>query len=72
MTSNWQNWVVALLLLLCIWRIGVGILSSFRLIKKHKSPCDNCPSGCDLKRQLDEKSKECAQKQKNAEKKCCG
>ena len=50
---NWQQWVVAILLLLCIVRIGWGIYAFFRRTKENGNPCANCVTGCDLKRLMD-------------------
>lgn len=57
---NWQQWVVAILLLLCIVRIGWGIYAFFRRTKENGNPCANCVTGCDLKRLMDEKRAECS------------
>ena len=47
--NNWQNWAVALILLLCIVRIGQSIYSFFRGVKEKRNPCANCATGCELK-----------------------
>lgn len=65
---NWQQWVVAILLLLCIVRIGWGIYAFFRRTKENGNPCANCVTGCDLKRLMDEKRAECSATKKKRRK----
>ena len=69
---NWQQWAVAILLLLCIVRIGWGIYAFFRRTIDNGNPCANCVTGCDLKRLMDEKHVECSATKKEKKKKCCG
>lgn len=69
---NWQQWVVAFLLLLCAVRIGWSIYAFFRRTQKNGNPCAGCVTGCDLKRLMDEKRAECATKKKEKKKNCCG
>ena len=57
MTLNWQECVVAVLLVLCVIRIVYGIYNFFRRTKNNENPCANCASGCELKRQLDKSSR---------------
>ena len=52
MMNSWQEWVVALLLLLCAVRIGMSIYSFSHRVKENGNPCDSCASGCELKNQL--------------------
>ena len=72
MMNSWQEWVVALLLLLCAVRIGMSIYSFFHRVKENGNPCDSCASGCELKRQLDKKQQECKVTKKHPKKNCCG
>ena len=53
MMNSWQEWVVALLLLLCAVRIGMSIYSFFHRVKENGNPCDSCASGCELKNLYD-------------------
>lgn len=53
---NWQQCVVAILLLLCVVRIGWGIYSFFQRAKSNGNPCENCVTGCELKQLLDKKN----------------
>ncbi len=69
---NWQQWVVAILLLLCIVRIGWGIYTFLRRTKENGNPCVNCVTGCELKRLMDGKRAECSVTKKEKKKKCCG
>lgn len=62
---NWQQCVVAILLLLCAVRIGWGIYSFFQRAKSNDNPCENCVTGCELKQLLDKKTRrmqECAER----------
>ena len=71
MMNSWQEWVVALLLLLCAVRIGMSIYSFFHRVKENGNPCDSCASGCELKDMMEKKQKECSSKKKNTKKNCC-
>jgi len=46
--SNWQNWAVALILLLCIVRIGQRVYAFFMKVREKRNPCENCATGCEL------------------------
>ena len=69
---NWQEWVVGVLVVLCIARIIYGIFLFFRRTRENKNPCDSCVSGCELKDMLEKKRKECGVKKKSTKKNCCG
>ena len=62
--NNWQNWAVALILLLCIVRIGQSIYSFFRGVKEKRNPCANCATGCELKNLYEKKRSECSEERK--------
>ena len=47
--NNWQEWVVGVLIVLCIARVIYGIYLFFRRTRESENPCDSCVSGCDLK-----------------------
>ena len=66
---NWQEWVVGVLVVLCIARIIYGIFLFFRHTRENKNPCDSCVSGCELKDMLEKKRKECGVKKKSTKKK---
>lgn len=66
--SDWQEWAVAFLLLLCCIRIGMSLYSFFRRSEKNENPCAGCATGCDLKRLLDEKRGECGVERKKRRK----
>ena len=62
--TGWQNWVVALLLAYCVWRIAKSIRSFFRRSKSGEHPCSGCcgcSGGCPS-----------AGVKKEMKKKCCG
>lgn len=64
MTTHWQEWIVALLVLLCIIRIGMSVISFFHPSKKERDPCSNCPTGCEIKKLYDKKRLGCLDKAK--------
>lgn len=68
---NWQEWVVGLLIVLCVARILYGIYLFFRRVKENDNPCASCASGCELKDMMEKKQKECSSKKKNTKKNCC-
>ena len=72
MTWDRQEWVVALLIVLCVARMVYGIYNFFRSTKNNENPCASCASGCELKRQLDKKQQECKVTKKHPKKNCCG
>ena len=61
---NWQEWVVGLLIILCVARILYGIYVFFRRVKENDNPCASCASGCELKDMMEKKRKECSSKEK--------
>lgn len=70
MNWDWQEWGVALLIIVCVVRIGYSIFVFFRRLKKKESPCGSCATGCALKTQLDQKDRD-GEKEKLPEKKNC-
>lgn len=70
--DNWQEWLVALILLFCLWRIVLGVRTFFWKASGKTNPCDKCISPCDLKRLFDEKQRNCGEKHKKSHKSCCG
>lgn len=71
MMNDWQEWVVALLLLLCAVRVGQGVFTFFKHSSQSKNPCDSCVSGCELRDLLERKRQTCLHAQKDKQKKCC-
>lgn len=53
--SNWQEWVVGILVVLCVVRVLYGIYRFFHRTKKNEDPCKNCASGCVLKDMMEHK-----------------
>ena len=70
--NDWQSWIVALLVVLCVFRIGMSIFSFFRRGSQQEDLCKNCATGCDLKRPCNEKQVECNEYRKKKKKSCCG
>ena len=69
---NWQEWVVGLLIILCVARILYGIYVFFHRVKENDNPCASCASGCELKNLYDKKRAECSGVTKKKKKSCCG
>ena len=69
--SNWQNWAVALILLLCIVRIGQRVYAFFMKVREKRNPCENCATCCELKQLYEKKRSECSDGKKEIKKKCC-
>ena len=67
--NNWQDWVVGVLVVLCIARVIYGIFRFFRRTRENQNPCDSCVSGCELKDMIDKKRGECDVKKKSKKKK---
>lgn len=42
--NNWQEWVVGVLVVLCIVRLVYGIYTFFRRTRDSGNPCDSCVS----------------------------
>ena len=70
--NNWQEWVVGVLVVLCIARVVYGIFLFFRRTRENQNPCDSCVSGCELKDMMEKKRRECDVKKKSTKKNCCG
>ncbi len=70
--SGWQEWAVALVLLLCLYLTGRRIRTLFRRTDEKDNPCADCVTGCDTKRMYGEKRSACGKKPKIPKKKCCG
>ena len=70
--NNWQEWVVGVLVVLCIARVIYGIFLFFRHTRENQNPCENCVSGCELKGMMEKKRRECDVKKKSTKKNCCG
>lgn len=69
---SWQEWIVALLVVLCVLRIVYGLYRFFRRSRANDNPCANCVSGCELKDMMQKRQQECRDRQKSKKKNCCG
>ncbi len=67
---SWQEWIVALLVLGCLARIGIRVYTLFKRAKENRTLCDSCTSGCERK-QSEAKSDCCGCMQKKKKKSCC-
>jgi hypothetical protein len=72
MMIYWQQWVVGVLVALCVARVFYDIYLFFRRANRKQNPCDSCVSGCALKDMMSAKQHECAANGKKTKKKCCG
>ena len=68
---GWQDAVVYLLLIYCVWRIVSRIRIFFAGTAKKNNPCESCASGCKLKDLYEQQRKTCSEKQKKMKKSCC-
>lgn len=68
---NWQECIVAISVGICVLWIMHNIYLFFHRIKKKQNPCDNCVSGCELKKMMDKKKEECIERDKKIKKNCC-
>ncbi len=71
---NWQDYVVAVLLLLCVGYIGKRVWVFFRKAgKKEKNVCEGC-MGCgnDFKHTTPQKERDWSNVTKKRRKSCCG
>lgn len=71
MSWGWQEWVVALLVAICVVRISYTVRVFFNRAKKNDNPCASCASGCELKNQLDRKKLKCNESKLPSKKNCC-
>ena len=69
---SWQEWVVAVLVVLCVLRLIYSVRLFFRRAKSDDNPCANCASGCKLKELMEKRKQECRTKKKSTKKNCCG
>ena len=69
--NNWQEWIVGILIVLCVSRIVYSVFIFFRRAKENNNPCLTCVSGCELKNLLEKKRMECKGEKKSIKKKCC-
>ena len=44
--NGWQDWIVLLVLVLCVVWIGRKIYSSACRMRRKESLCNSCPGGC--------------------------
>ena len=69
---NWQEWVVGLLIVLCVVRLVYSLRLFFRRARNNDNPCANCASGCELKDMMEKRKDECREKKRSTKKNCCG
>jgi len=72
MMGNWQDWIVALIVLLCVVRVGMSLWQLYRkTLRGGENPCAHCPNPCDIKRLYDQKVQNCCHCEKKTKKSCC-
>ncbi len=69
---GWQEWAVALLVVVCVVRIGMWVRDFFRQVKSGKNPCETCSCDCELRNLSSEARANCKEKRRSSNKKCCG
>ncbi len=72
MNWGWQEWVVALLVVVCVVRIGYRLRDFFRRVKSGKNPCGDCSCDCELRNLPLQERKDCKERKRKPNKKCCG
>lgn len=72
MIGSWQDWLVALIVVLCVARVGMGVWDMFLKGKQDgQNPCAHCSQPCDIKRQYEQKMQNCCLVDKKSKKSCC-
>ncbi|MBQ9884803.1 MAG: hypothetical protein IJM43_10240 [Bacteroidaceae bacterium] len=69
--GNWQEWVVALVVVLCVAKVALSIFQTYKRGTEGNSPCAGCASPCDIKRLYDKKRESCQGNVKKSNKSCC-
>ena len=69
---TFQEIVVILIGIGCLIWMGMRIYRTFKGVRRENSPCANCPTGCELYRQLQEKQRSCGKSEQKRKKSCCG
>ncbi len=72
MNWGWQEWVVALLVVICVVRTGYRVRDFFRRVKSGKNPCDSCSCDCELRNLPKHERGDCKERSHKTNKKCCG
>lgn len=67
-----QEIITYLILSACVLWVGKRIYQSIKQAKEEDNPCAHCASGCDLKRMMEEKQRQCKDKSRKKKKSCCG
>ncbi len=69
---DFQQVVVVLVGIGCVLWIGMRIYRTFKGMRGRNDPCADCPTGCELYRQLRDKRKHCEKNEPENRKSCCG
>ena len=60
MMQGWQDWIVALIVTLCVGRVGLSFWRLYQQTRHDNDPCAHCSQPCDIKRQYDQKRRNAA------------
>ena len=71
MMLEWQDWIVALIVLLCVGRLSVSLWHLYQKTTGAENPCAHCTEPCDIKRLYDQKVQNCCHGHKKTKKSCC-
>ena len=71
MMQGWQDWIVALIVTLCLGRVGLSFWRLYQQTRHDNDPCAHCSQPCDIKRQYDQKKEKCCLGDKKTKKSCC-
>jgi hypothetical protein len=72
MMLAWQDWIVSLIVILCVGRVGLSLWNLYKKTKQSAdNPCTHCSQPCDIKRLYDQKKENCCLGDKKTKKSCC-
>lgn len=72
MSIGIQEIIVIAVVCFCMFYAVRRLFIFFKGSANGKNPCENCPSGCELQKMLEEKKQECTKNKKYHKKNCCG
>ncbi len=67
-----QEIIIYVILSACVLWVGKRIHKSIKQMKEDDDPCAHCASGCDPKRMMEAKRRQCKDKSREKKKSCCG
>ena len=71
MMLGWQDWIVALIVALCVGRVGLSFWRLYQHTRRGDDPCAHCSQPCDIKCRYDQKKENCCLGDKKTNNSCC-